>query len=702
MIASFGPIETYAMVGALTEVPAWPKNPSGIHEGIYNKYQVHWMENQYIRMYWLTGTDEVKDKNIYLVTVPARTEASAKEAYDMVFTKGVYQRPYFMANSKEITYDSWSIQTANDNTWIEISYVFKPYTQIKKLSRKNTYTVKTKYYIVGLDEGMSSGFSEAGTVIDDKSDEGTYGIRCEMSAGYAEGSGGGYSDELSLSFDTQMVGFDRMGHENVSTGPGMYMSTATGSSAEGYTHTTEGIGADFNHIATNDLSWWSTPSTGMNSKGTAITEILTKGYSWANPFTALSELYSAYVDGHYIDQTYPVDSLPGYFSATRSGNVTLETPLPLMGKQRTEIHGSTLWGFRDLRAMDDPDFTPADNFTPVSVSAKGLGIFKDGSDDYKAIPIESDSAYDLAVKLNGEPVSVMRGNFEEKDNRYVFSSPAALSTSVTAVWSSTGSFSVGKDGSVELSGVNLNAPTFKFYQNKSGKNGLSIEPSEEGLLANIDSSANSAVIAIDIPGTKVQLEEAVIKMNGDLGFRGNAEFSLLPGAEFNMEELRFGYGKEVQGRREFKVNGIRAEITEEKPVSTEMLGFEMGEFRGTIDTIKSNPEYSFNLMLNVYDLFEASAELMLTKFEKTGNLMPDTLIFDMKSNVGGIKLVAPVVVMEITGGGGGFSGLAKTLNGDFFAIPPIKLIASGSGEVMKTIEGTVRYTFGPAYFKSEF
>ena len=131
MIASFGPIETYAMVGALTEVPAWPKNPSGIHEGIYNKYQVHWMENQYIRMYWLTGTDEVKDKNIYLVTVPARTEASAKEAYDMVFTKGVYQRPYFMANTKEITYDSWSIQTANDNTWIEISYVFKPYTQIK-------------------------------------------------------------------------------------------------------------------------------------------------------------------------------------------------------------------------------------------------------------------------------------------------------------------------------------------------------------------------------------------------------------------------------------------------------------------------------------------------------------------------------------------------------------------------------------------
>ena len=689
MIASFVPIETYAMVGALTEESAWPSNPSGIHEGIYFKYHVYWIESEYIRMYLLMGTDAVKDKNTYLVTVPNRTRASAKEAYDMVFTKGVYQRPYFLANSKEITYDSYSIRTANDNTWIEISYVFKPYTQIKKLSQKYTYTVKTKYYIVGLDEGMYSGFSEAGRVMDDESDEGTYGVRCEMEAGY-EGSVG-WSDDLSLSFNTQMVGFNRMGHEKGSTGPGLYMSTATGSSAEGYTHTTTGIGADYNHVKTNDLSWWSTPSTGMNSKGTAITEVLTKGYSWANPFTALSDLYSAYVYGHDIDQTYAVDSLPGYFSATKSGDVTLETPLPLMGAERTEIHGSTLWGFRGLRAMDEDSFTPNDKFTPVSISAKRLGIFKDGSGGYKAIPIESDSAYNLAVQLNGQPVAVMRGNFEEKDDRYVFSSPAALSTSITAVWSaSKGSFSVGKDGSVALSGVGLNAPSFKFYQDNGG-NGLSMQPGENGLEATITPASNSAVMAIDIPGTTIKLEGAVIKPNGDISFTGQSEFSLFKGADFKMEEL--GYGMK---NGSFKINGIRATGSIE---STEMIGLEMGSLKGEIDTFKNY--YHFTLNLNVFDLFKSDAELELMKSKLTGSLMPNKLYFYVGSEVAKIPLVPPVVVANISGAGGGFNNLAKTLNGDFFAIPPINLTITGTGDVLHTLEATASYTFGPAYYKME-
>ena len=690
MIASFVPLNAHAMVGALTEGFVWPTNPSAIQEAIYQKYQVYWIESEYIRMYLLIGTDSAKDKNTYLVTVPNLTKASAKEAYDMVFTKGVYQRPYFTANSQEITYDSWSIKTANDNTWIEISYTFKPHTQIKKLSQKYTYTVTTKYYIVGLDEGMYSGFSEAGTVMDDENDEGTYGIRCEMVAGY-EGSVG-WSDVLDLSFNTQMVGFNRMGHEKGSTGPGLYMSTATGSSAEGYTHTTTGIGTDVNHVKTDELSWWSTPSTGMNSKGTAITEVLTKGYTWANPFTALSDIYSVYVDGHYFDNiNRPVESLPGYFSATLSGNVTLETPLSLMGEERTEVHGTTLWGFRGLRAMDEDSFTPNDKFTPVSISAKRLGIFKDGSGGYKAIPIESDSAYNLAVQLNGQPVAVMRGNFEEKDDRYVFSSPAALSTSITAVWSaSKGSFSVGKDGSVELSGVGLNAPSFKFYQDNGG-NGLSMQPGENGLEATITPASNSAVMAIDIPGTTIKLEGAVIKPNGDISFTGQSEFSLFKGADFKMEEL--GYGMK---NGSFKINGIRATGSIE---STEMIGLEMGSLKGEIDTFKNY--YHFTLNLNVFDLFKTDAELELMKSNLTGSLMPNKLYFYVGSEVAKIPLVPPVVVANISGAGGGFNNLAKTLNGDFFAIPPINLTITGTGDVLHTLEATASYTFGPAYYKME-
>ena len=145
LIVSAVPLKAYAMLGALTDPIVWPKNPSSINEAIYNKYHAYWIENDYIRFYLLKGTDAAKDTNTYLVTVPTLTAASAKEAYDMVFTKGVYQRPYFQANTKEISPDSWTVKTSNDNTWIEISYTFKPYTQIKKLSQQYTYSVTVSY-----------------------------------------------------------------------------------------------------------------------------------------------------------------------------------------------------------------------------------------------------------------------------------------------------------------------------------------------------------------------------------------------------------------------------------------------------------------------------------------------------------------------------------------------------------------------------
>ena len=39
----------------------------------------------------------------------------------------------------------------------------------------------------------------------------------------------------------------------------------------------------------------------------------------------------------------------------------------------------------------------------------------------------------------------------------------------------------------------------------------------------------------------------------------------------------------------------------------------------------------------------------------------------------GIPLIPPVPVGQLNGGGAGFSNLADTVNGDYFAIPPLKL-----------------------------
>ena len=56
----------------------------------------------------------------------------------------------------------------------------------------------------------------------------------------------------------------------------------------------------------------------------------------------------------------------------------------------------------------------------------------------------------------------------------------------------------------------------------------------------------------------------------------------------------------------------------------------------------------------------------------------------------------PVPVGQLNGGGAGFKDLAKTVNGDYFAIPPIKLRGALAGTYMHLIEGTGNVVLGPS------
>ena len=131
--------------------------------------------------------------------------------------------------------------------------------------------------------------------------------------------------------------------------------------------------ADLLHVKTS-FGWYHSPNSGYGSSGEGITELFTKGYSWANPFVATSSLYTGYVTGHDGTGDY-TDSLPEYFSATKSGDVTLELNLNLMGKEISYQHSNMLWGYRDLYTEKDDTFTPNDTIT-VSQSARHLGIYK--------------------------------------------------------------------------------------------------------------------------------------------------------------------------------------------------------------------------------------------------------------------------------------------------------------------------------------
>ena len=128
--------------------------------------------------------------------------------------------------------------------------------------------------------------------------------------------------------------------------------------------------------------------------------------------------------------------------------------------------------------------------------------------------------------------------------------------------------------------------------------------------------------------------------------------------------------------------------------STEkMLSLELAKVKGEVNTFNGNKRYAFELELNVFDLFETKAKLALER-ANDGSLIPDELWFFVKSEPG-ILLIPPVPVGRLTGGAG-FMDLAKTVNGDYFAIPPIKLRGTLTGTYLHLIEGTGDVVIGPS------
>ena len=51
---------------------------------------------------------------------------------------------------------------------------------------------------------------------------------------------------------------------------------------------------------------------------------------------------------------------------------------------------------------------------------------------------------------------------------------------------------------------------------------------------------------------------------------------------------------------------------------------------------------------------------------------------------------------QLNGGGAGFSNLADTVNGDYFAIPPLKLRGTLKGTYLHLIEGKGDVVIGPS------
>lgn len=480
-------------------------------------------------------------------------------------------------------------------------------------------------------------------------------------------------------------------------GPAIKMSRTTVPEGENPQITTE------NSVFTasvEDLSTKTVPkgySEWGDVDGVYTTEVYTDGYPWANPFVGLSDYYEkdiTSVSGKPIRVALAqtVSVTPGdkplntWVQCDSYTGFTFEEP------NGSEEYSHFLWGFHDLIKAGTENVPSQPDAVNTAINAKRLAAFAVNG----GVTVEyvaDDAALQALKKQYGDPVALISGNYESKNGtEFTFTGGAAmLSPSVTATWNkSSGKLVIKKDGTIEHSGVSLNAPSFKFYQPKNGaEKDLQISLTKDGFAFQIDPEKNDAIVFVDIPYAAVKLENAKADAAGNLVFSGNIGFrTIFNGAEFSMEKL--GYG--LNTKNEFKVNGVKATGSFD---TAKLMALELASISGEVNTFKGEERYAFELELNAFDLFETEASLALERSKKDGSLIPDELWFFVKSSPG-IPLVPPVPVGQLNGGGAGFKDLAKTVNGDYFAIPPIKLRGALAGTYMHLIEGTGNVVLGPS------
>ena len=446
--------------------------------------------------------------------------------------------------------------------------------------------------------------------------------------------------------------------------------------------------------------------------GVYITEVYTDGYPWANPFVGLSDYYEKEITS---SSGSPIRVALAQTVSVRPDDMPLNTYVmcesfagfDLIEKNETPSQEQVstdfrhyLWGFHDLMKAGAEEVPSKPDTVKPSIHAKRLAAFASGG-GIRVEYVADDAALETLKKQYGAaPVALINGEYESTNGEvFTFTGGAALlSSSVTATWNKdSGKLVIHRDGTVEQSGVHLSAPTFKFYQPKSGaEDNLAISLTEKGFAFGIDPDNNEAIVYVDIPYATVKLEKAAADAAGNLVFSGNIGFqTLFSGAEFSMEKLGYGLTeKTVNGEKtyEFKVNGVHAKGSFD---TEKLMTLELAKIEGEVNTFKGEERYDFELELNVFDLFETEAKLALERSKNDGSLIPDELWFYVKADPG-IPLIPPIPIGQLNGGGAGFKDLADTVNGDYFAIPPLKLRGALTGTYLHLIQGTGNVVLGPS------
>lgn len=497
-------------------------------------------------------------------------------------------------------------------------------------------------------------------------------------------------DWFVFQWNQEYHGFSRMGHAAAERAAHVKVSR-TYESGETTTATETDITAGMGRVRT-----------GASFFNGAVAEIYSDSYGVDNPFVL--------VDNENVHRNEA--EAPVFVRYDAEGDVLTAwgytkklSPDPQDGSRGGAFH---IWGYRNVYTKAEAAEQSKVNFTRpdeviIPQDSDKLGIYKSGG-SMLAMPITDTAREQVLKRQHGAPLYTLRGDFKEgRDDGgkfYEFTSgKVALTPTVTATWNSGQHFKVRVDGNGRFTrfdtsaGVEYNTPTFKLYSPVTGMTeaaGLDFDGGEE-LTLHMKPEKNAVLVFVNIPQVSSHIDKAQMKGSGDVVLSGQMGLDLILNCAANelitLEKLSYG---PKGSNNEFQQNGIKAqgEIS-----SADLLGLELGKLKAAINTFDGQEQYDFELELNAFELFKTDAELQLKRLNN-GRLAPNNLYFRF-ATAGGIPIVPPVPTTFIKGGGGGFYGLADTINGDFVGIPPIQLKLSIKADYVKVIEGWANATVGP-------
>lgn len=620
------------------------------------------------------------------------------------FRKGVYEQARFTLQTtggqrelpiqkmevidptKDLTLEAVSIHRVISENALTVKYTFANVPAPE-------FACYISYYFVELDKGTSEGDFEATYVTADGK---TYALVAQAFWGLDIPTDFTTTPDFVFRWFQEYHSFSRMGHAQAD--PSAHVKASRSYKQNG-TYTAKSTDITAGMGRTNVY--------GSFGSGD-ICEVYSDSYGVDSPFVlahtdTIRHTNDAEVTA-YMTYDAENDLLTAECGTARIGGRTGHPPLSAI----------QVWGFRDVytkkeaASLAEVKFTEPDRVT-IPQDADRLGLYKSGS-GIVAAPITDTARENVLKKKYGDPLYILCGDFEpgrdDNGKYYEYTDlKVGLTSTITATWGSGQHFRVRVDENGFVTKFDTTAqvmystPRFLLYSAKNGvTKAAELAFDGEELALNMKPEDNAVLVFIDIPEVSSRISKALIKGNGGLELSGNMGLDLILncGSDKLIELKRLGYGpkKEKDDSISFVQQGFEASG---KLDTGALMGLDLAELEANINTFDGEEQYNFSLELNVFDLFETAAELNLKRLNN-GRLAPNDLYFRL-AVAGGIPIVPPVPTSFIKGGGGGFYGLADTINGDFIAIPPIRVKMSVKGDYVKVIEGWANVTVGPSYLE---